>query len=467
MLVGVGLGLMFPFKVLVDRVLRDQRGDALTLSYLHNLLRTDPHNAELILRLARQQFAAENFGAMRDTLRPLLATGAEDDRIEARLLLWRASEREWRKTRPGSAAYLAQQNALLQELRELAALRLDERTQIEIAQRAIELGDRELALHLFHVLANRPSGFDAEWFARYAHQLQGEGQYETAQALFLLARDKATSLRMQREYFEAAVRVLISRNRPADALALAEQEIKSLDGDLDSLVFMVELARSANRPQEAARYARQMLRLSLLEHWRALAANYFEIRTVADEKDEKDGQGPQPHLPFDDRVYTLGYDAFLGNRNLDEAYRVAESAVRQAPDNAAWRLRLAHVAEWSGRPQIAVEHWRWLAEHDAAGNRQGQDGNHAGLAAPGAGPVRRRLRCRLGLLRSLRADPGNMRLLKALIDAYERLGEPEEGIAMLKRFRRRPAAAGRNAGAGPTSPHAPPTSISPSTPYDK
>ena len=46
-------------------------------------------------------------------------------------------------------------------------------------------------------------------------------------------------------------------------------------------------------------------------------------------------------MPFDDKIYTLGYQVFLENRNLEDAWLVAKSAVQQAPNDLAWRERLA------------------------------------------------------------------------------------------------------------------------------
>lgn len=433
MLVTAALVLMFPFKALVDRVLRDRRGDELTVSYLHNLLRTDPRNFELALRLAQQQLAGENFARMRLTLEPVLASSEESDRVAARMLLWRAGEREWRKTAPGSPQREALSQQLLSELSSLAAMRIDERTQLEIAERALDFGDRALAMRLYRALGRHGMQFDAEWFADRAKFLQGRGEYDAAIELFLVARDRASSARLRRTYFELAVRVLLSRNQPAQALALAERELGGLKDDLETLVFMVQLARSANKPEAAAKYARLMLRLSLLEQWRRLAqADEFsaEWRHVADKPDTAPATGPA--LPFDDRIYTLGYEAFVGSHELDDAYRVAESAVRQAPQNAAWRRRLAQVAEWSGRPEQAIVHWRWLVERREGDPKELREAAQALLRlAPGLFDDRALL---VGLAYEVSRNPHDAHQLQALIAAYERIGEPEEGIALLQRL---------------------------------
>src|SRR5260221_13005453 len=72
---------------------------------------------------------------------------------------------------------------------------------------------------------------------------------------------------------------------------------------------------------------------------------------------------PPPGLPFDDKTYLLGYEVFLENRNLEDAWRVATAAVRQAPQDMAWRERLAQVSEWMGQQQQALDNWLVIAQN--------------------------------------------------------------------------------------------------------
>lgn len=67
-------------------------------------------------------------------------------------------------------------------------------------------------------------------------------------------------------------------------------------------------------------------------------------------------------VPYDEQVYLLGYQAFLANRSLQEAYFVAKAAVAQKPDNIDWRKRLAQVATWSNQSRVALEQWEYIAK---------------------------------------------------------------------------------------------------------
>lgn len=72
---------------------------------------------------------------------------------------------------------------------------------------------------------------------------------------------------------------------------------------------------------------------------------------------------PAPDAPlrrFQQDDYLLAYEVFVGNGELESALRVAQQAVRARPGDASWRRRLAQVAEWLARTDIAAEQWRAL-----------------------------------------------------------------------------------------------------------
>ncbi len=65
-------------------------------------------------------------------------------------------------------------------------------------------------------------------------------------------------------------------------------------------------------------------------------------------------------LPFNAEDYALAFDAFLGNGDRENAFRVARKAVENAPSDLEWRRKLARVAEWTQRPLIAWAQWDTL-----------------------------------------------------------------------------------------------------------
>lgn len=433
-LVLAALVLMYPYRVLLDRVLHDTRGDQLTVDYLRAMLRTDPNNADVRLMLARQWLGRNEFAAARSVLTPLLA-GPAARQVEARLLLWEVAEQEWRRLADGDPQREAVRRSLLQELHQLARLPLTELDRFELAVRGLELGDRAFALAIYRDL--REGQLPPDWFLSQSRLYLGQGEYEAAAEVLMIARHRERAPAAARRLFFAAVDALRQSGRVADALALAERELGALGNEVEALEYMTRLALAAGRPDIAAKYARRMLKLTLLEQMRQLARLHpagdaaVQLRPVSLEAAPAP-MTPGPQAPFDDRRYTLGYEVFLANRELDAAWRVAASAVRQMPESAAWRQRLAQVSEWSGRADEALRQWRWLAERGSSAAAT----DALLRLAPGLFDDEALV---LGLRQRISTQPGDPRLLGALVDAYERMGDPEAAIAFLRaRARQQP-----------------------------
>ncbi|GKS85201.1 tetratricopeptide repeat protein [Acidovorax sp. SUPP1855] len=142
---------------------------------------------------------------------------------------------------------------------------------------------------------------------------------------------------------------------------------------------------------------------------------------------------PPPGLPFDDKIYTLGYEVFLENRKLDDAWALANAAVQQQPQDLAWRERLAQVSEWTQRPAPALENWLFIARQT-----QKEAAWQAVLRlAPGQFDDGALV---LALRHQLRSRPDDFNLVRALVDAYERIGEPQPAIDYLKDHAKSPQA---------------------------
>jgi hypothetical protein len=65
---------------------------------------------------------------------------------------------------------------------------------------------------------------------------------------------------------------------------------------------------------------------------------------------------------FNPDDYDLAYRVFLAAGKLDQAQRVAQTAVDKLPNDAVWRERLAQVAEWNRQPMVALQSWLKYAQ---------------------------------------------------------------------------------------------------------
>ncbi|GAB4468010.1 MAG: hypothetical protein OHK0044_09160 [Burkholderiaceae bacterium] len=442
LLVAGGLALTFPYRSLESRIARETRAvDPLRIEYLRLWLRARPDEHGLRMLLARQLAQIGDYAGARAELRALPRDA--DPRAAARIALLELDIglREVHALAPDDP----RRAPLLAELR----AQLDGMTRMvwppgmdaELAERAVQAGAFDAAVFWHERLLARDAQLSANGWEAAAHRMAALGAAPLAARLYFRAQAVATARSDKRRLFIAALRTLAGAGRYEEALAAAEVELGALGNDTATLEFLTRFALAANRPDVAQRYATRLLRLSLapaaIAAWRARFAVPVPVEWLAwlDEprlvrtQAERMNPGerlPEPKLPFDDRIYALSYEVFLANRNLKDALAVAQAAVRQAPKNATWRLRLAQVADWSGKPALALEQWHAVARltDDAAAWRE------VLIRAP---QVFDYARWAEALARALRRRPDDLEALRNLAQAYELLGEPERAVALLRR----------------------------------
>jgi tetratricopeptide (TPR) repeat protein len=131
--------------------------------------------------------------------------------------------------------------------------------------------------------------------------------------------------------------------------------------------------------------------------------------------------------PYDAELYETGYQVFLMNGNVADGLRLAESALRQRPDDTVWRRRAAQCAEWSGEPATALKHWMHLAM--TTGDREA--GDRALKLAEGL----RDFRTTMDLLKRRLYKGADIETARAFVAAAESMGENGEAIAVLEKLR--------------------------------
>jgi Tfp pilus assembly protein PilF len=426
-LIGIALRLLFPEANLLALLADAPRKDPLTVSYLANLHELEPDNPHTALLLARTRLA-QGRTAEALALASLHARSADAGlrrqamRIRAEVLREELARARASEAPAARAALAAAVRANLESL-ELPATPATRDDLLQLAADAEAAGDSALERLIVERLVADVR--DPAWLDAAAARYLGRGDYRMSARLYFLGRRHAADPARARALYLAGVRALQSGNLPREALAAAEAELGPLAGDEDVLLELVRLALAAGRPDAAARFMKQLLLrppatgstrslhrlLEAVAGWiaaPALAAEPLEIKR-----------------PYDERLYTLAYDVFLANGDLESAYLVARSALAQVPGDAAWRERYARVAEWSRRPGEALAAWRWLAE------RRGDEAAWQAILrlAPGLGddeallPALRRQAERPG------AAPGDV---LALVAAWERAGRPAEALAWLE-----------------------------------
>lgn len=137
--------------------------------------------------------------------------------------------------------------------------------------------------------------------------------------------------------------------------------------------------------------------------------------------------------PFRTQDWELAWQAFIGAGEVDDAYTLAQSAVRARPRSRVWLARLAQAARWSNHPRTALTALCRLALelHEARYLQPALD------LAVGLGDDDRAVTLLRELIRQGGATPAQRSMLSGL---YLDIGEPRQAIHELQlRFAHDPA----------------------------
>ncbi len=469
-LVSGALWLMYPRKDLERRLLESNPDSNLSLAYLKNLLRSDPENPQL------QQLLAQR-------------TAQEEERKQKEAALANRQPSAWTRWSDAMDGFhalppdaIAQRKALRAELalqlHDLAADEVPPDVLPALAESAFQLDEPLLGIQLYRRLGDAAASEDGAvaLYERAAREALAVSAHKEAADLYLKARRATTRPEQAKAFYLSAIAAIQASGKPAEALALAQREAAELEVDPTVLRALVELARAAGKSAIAEQYVKRLLQLALLHQWHELANAAAQSDAPAMQAMTDDGvalhSSTQPHyddrayllddrllgyssdsgtvriaavqpggagadkagprLPFDDKIYSLGYQVFLENRNLEDAWLVARSAVQQSPRDLVWRERLAQVAEWTQRGDVALQNWLVIARAT-----QKDSAWQAVLRlAPGLFDDAALIE---GLRYELRRNPHNATLARELIMAYERVGTPLPAIEFLQQQPRTPA----------------------------
>jgi hypothetical protein len=444
--VGLGLLLVYPRPSLEQRLIAvgSTHPDRLTMEYLKVFLKAKPKDDTLRAELIKQLILLGAYGEAGQQL--VLLRQAADPRFGV-LAAWfeyqMLEDRAFAEAEgsPGRLRALAQ---LREKQQALLAMPLDAAQLQRLAQRSLALNDKSTADQALQKLAKNPQALGNAQNADLAQLSLGLGDYSTSAAFYFRAMQASGALDQQRDYFFTALRTLQSGNLYDEAIASADRYIGPLAGDRMTLLFLSRLAQSSNKLDAAERYIRQLLKLSMLESNCAPAVRptgyqrmadfaqsmrqvvlYKEFRCNEHIMRVADKPGMAVNLPFDEESYLLSYNVFLAAGNLADARLLAQSAVRQRPDDAAWRKRLAEVSEWSGAPDQALA--AWLAYARISGDEAGWDA----VLRLGQGTFNQDA-LKAVFEHKLQTEPDNPKWLDLWLAQSDTAGDPQRAIALLE-----------------------------------
>ncbi|OIQ99447.1 beta-barrel assembly-enhancing protease [mine drainage metagenome] len=421
----IPLVMIFPKQDLLRQAAQQRLGDALTVGYLTNLLKADPHNMELRILLAEHRIFLGETDGIPELIEPALKSDSSVWQTKGLLIEYKYLTRLYLQSADNSA-----QQANLGQRRTATFMKLLGRdwpvpTLVYLAGQADQLHESGIAAVLYRTLSDASATMPADWFAETAARVRGEGDYELAAHLYFIARHKETSLAKQRRFLMSGIRALMSGGFYSQAMKAIDQHLGNLEDDTETLYFLVQTARAANDQPRAVHYAKKLLHLSWLEPvlaWlQKIDLGLIGIANANADDSIQPQDGIDGIRPYNQRHYQLAFDVFVGNNNLAEAFRVAAAAVRQVPKDRVWHKRLAQVAEWTNKPDIALREWRWLLRND--------DSKEALLAVLRLAPAQNDYDALLDAWKLMATrQKMNEVQLNNIADMFEQTGRQQEGI---------------------------------------
>jgi hypothetical protein len=128
------------------------------------------------------------------------------------------------------------------------------------AVKAEAASEYELAKRLYAGLGGRGGEKASQWYREAARLAASLGNCREASDLHFLSQDRAAGEADKRNAFMDALRSLEACQQMDLAVRQAEAHLGGLRSDSKTLLFVVNLARSANRPRVAEKYALMLVR---------------------------------------------------------------------------------------------------------------------------------------------------------------------------------------------------------------
>jgi len=249
------LATIFPHKALVESLYQQEQLDTLTLSYIQNLYRTEPGNADVALLLARTRPESLQNPSMQATLQQLSVEGSPRQRREARRLLLSAYLQQLAQSH-GEPERIAVRKRLIDLL---AQARNDALTLPEaqtLAEQAFALDQPALGMQFFDRLG---LGHTDQTLERLGDTMLSQGRHALAASYYQQARERADSLDQERRLFQKGIQTYMQASMFDEAMQAAQQHLGDLAYDLPTLRFLARTALAAGKPALASDYARRLV----------------------------------------------------------------------------------------------------------------------------------------------------------------------------------------------------------------
>ena len=324
---GGVLAAVFPTRQEYAELADDRAPDAYSLAYLQVLTRANPTDEHLRLIYVRHLSELGRYDEAIDTLGPAIAARQDDGEtqgLELDLLLARA--RSIPEDDPRRAAASEGVAGQLERLVRLPAPpdRLEKRAKL-----ALEIERPRLAAEYYLRAAAQAPEDGARMLAEAARWMRASGDGVGAADRYREASEKERNPARARRDALLAMASLESEDRVPDAADLAGTCLRRWPDDRELLDRAVDLSSRCERVLAARDYGRRLLQLE-----------------------------PGSEVALEQQLRLE-----LAAGDVRAAVPLLQKLVALRPDDVRLRRAQARIAEWAGRPDLALAAWLWLLGH--------------------------------------------------------------------------------------------------------
>jgi len=318
---------LFPSQKRLTALSSQGESDALSIAYLQLLLRVHPDDDALRRALAHNLAAAGKWADARSVLAPLLGQPHEGGR-RARMEALEIDFLVAKSLKTGSPERTGLRNDIARQLENLRTETSDHGSLARLADISLAMALPHVAAPIYQKLAAVDKAGGQRWLDLAATQYLASGAPDQAARAYQEAAQIAQDdVQGQRKYTLLAIDAYLAASQGAQALALAEASAPHFAGDLAFMRRMVAMALAQNDTVLAQRSGRALVALA----------------------------------PDDADILSQQVEVEIAAKDLLAALALATRLVALEPANNEKRTRMAHLAEWAGKQDIALEQWIWLA----------------------------------------------------------------------------------------------------------
>ncbi len=125
--------------------------------------------------------------------------------------------------------------------------------------------------------------------------------------------------------------------------------------------------------------------------------------------------------------FSLMYDSFIFSKDLENAYKVAKSALEKEPDSYFWNQKMSEIALWTGRHNKSIKHLMFIYEID-------QDPLLSDEIIKRLTASYQYEKALVFIIEKLEQNDYNNQDIEMMSDIYDKVGRPKESIKILKKL---------------------------------